>query len=405
MSTYSYVVLLSTGKEKKGSMDAESREAAMEALKKEGNTVMSIAEAGVLNKDLEISFLEKKPKPRDLAVFCRQFVSIIDAGVPVITAFEMLGEQTENKKLKKAVLECKKTIEHGETLANAMAQFPEVFPPMFVTLVEAGEASGSLDISFARMADQFEKEAALKATVKKATTYPIMIGIIAVAAIVLLLRFVVPAFEDMLKDLGSELPAITKFVIAASQFIQTRWYICAVVVIALVLGIKIFKNSPAGARFFGMAAIKVPITKNLTVKSSAARLARTLSTLIGAGLPLIDALTITAGTMTNIWFKEEVLKARDQVMVGAPLAKQFKEGGMFPPLLHQMVSIGEDTGDIDNMLTKLAAYYEDEVKAATEQLMAVLEPLIILVLAVVIGGIVLSVIAPMASMYDGLNNL
>ena len=405
MSTYSYVVLLSTGKEKKGSMDAESREAAMEALKKEGNTVMSIAEAGVLNKDLEISFLEKKPKPRDLAVFCRQFVSIIDAGVPVITAFEMLGEQTENKKLKKAVLECKKTIEHGETLANAMALFPEVFPPMFVTLVEAGEASGSLDISFARMADQFEKEAALKATVKKATTYPIMIGIIAVAAIVLLLRFVVPAFEDMLKDLGSELPAITKFVIAASQFIQTRWYICAVVVIALVLGIKIFKNSPAGARFFGMAAIKVPITKNLTVKSSAARLARTLSTLIGAGLPLIDALTITAGTMTNIWFKEEVLKARDQVMVGAPLAKQFKEGGMFPPLLHQMVSIGEDTGDIDNMLTKLAAYYEDEVKAATEQLMAVLEPLIILVLAVVIGGIVLSVIAPMASMYDGLNNL
>ncbi len=405
MSTYSYVVLLSTGKEKKGSMDAESREAAMEALKKEGSTVMSIDEAGVLNKDLEISFLEKKPKPRDLAVFCRQFVSIIDAGVPVITAFEMLGEQTENKKLKKAVLECKKTIEHGETLANAMAQFPEVFPPMFVTLVEAGEASGSLDISFARMADQFEKEATLKATVKKATTYPIMIGIIAVAAVVLLLRFVVPAFEDMLKDLGSELPAITKFVIAASQFIQTRWYICAVVIIALVLGIKIFKNSPAGARFFGMAAIKFPITKNLTVKSSAARLARTLSTLIGAGLPLIDALTITAGTMTNIWFKEEVLKARDQVMVGAPLAKQFKEGGMFPPLLHQMVSIGEDTGDIDNMLTKLAAYYEDEVKAATEQLMAVLEPLIILVLAVVIGGIVLSVIAPMASMYDGLNNL
>lgn len=405
MSTYSYVVLLSTGKEKKGSMDAESREAAMEALKKEGSTVMSIDEAGVLNKDLEISFLEKKPKPRDLAVFCRQFVSIIDAGVPVITAFEMLGEQTENKKLKKAVLECKKTIEHGETLANAMAQFPEVFPPMFVTLVEAGEASGSLDISFARMAEQFEKEATLKATVKKATTYPIMIGIIAVAAVVLLLRFVVPAFEDMLKDLGSELPAITKFVIAASQFIQTRWYICAVVIIALVLGIKIFKNSPAGARFFGMAAIKFPITKNLTVKSSAARLARTLSTLIGAGLPLIDALTITAGTMTNIWFKEEVLKARDQVMVGAPLAKQFKEGGMFPPLLHQMVSIGEDTGDIDNMLTKLAAYYEDEVKAATEQLMAVLEPLIILILAVVIGGIVLSVIAPMASMYDGLNNL
>ncbi len=405
MATYNYVVLNSRGKEQKGSLSADTREQAMTELKSSGSTVLSITEAGGLNKDINIGFLEKKPKPRDMAVFCRQFVSIIDAGVPVISAFDMLGEQTENKKLSTAIKECKKTIEHGETLAMAMREFPDVFPPMFVTMVEAGEASGSLDVSFTRMAEQFEKEAKLKATVKKATTYPVIIAIIAVAAVALLLTFVVPAFEDMLKDLDTEMPSITVAVIAASNFLASRWYVVIVVLVLIVVGIKLFKKSDMGLRFFGRLAIKTPAVKNLTVKTAAARMARTLSTLLGSGLPLMEALTITSGTMTNIWFKEEIVKARDQVMVGAPLAKQFSESGMFPPLVHQMIHIGEDTGDIDKMLTKLADYYEDEVEQATQQLMAILEPAIILFLALVIGSIVLAVIMPMASMYSGLNNL
>lgn len=405
MATFSYESVGAQGKKKKGSIEAESREKAIASLKQGGSTVISIREGGALDKDLEIGFLEARPKPRDMAVFCRQFVSIIDAGVPVLSAFEMLGEQTENKKLRSAIISCKATIEHGETLAAAMSEHPKIFPQMFITLVEAGEASGSLDISFARMAQQFEKEAKLKATVKKATIYPSVIVVIAIVAVVLLLSFVVPAFEDMLKGLDAKLPALTTVVLGASAFLQERWYIILVVVIAAVFVLRGFGASDGGRRFFGRLAIKLPMVGKLTAKTASARLSRTLSTLLGSGLPLMEALGIAAGTMTNIHFREDVLKARDQVAVGAPLAKQFKEGGLFPPLMHHMISIGEDTGDIDQMLTKLADYYEDEVEQATEQLMAMLEPMIILLLALVIGSIVLAVILPMASMYDGLNSL
>jgi len=405
LANFSYEVLSSAGKRAKGSITGDNREAVMAELKNGGNTVIRCEEAGTLEKDIHIGFLEKKPKPRDLAVFCRQFVSIIDAGVPVMTAFDMLGQQTENKMLRDAINDCKKTIEYGETLAAAMGQHPDVFPRMFVTLVEAGEASGSLDVSFSRMAEQVEKEAILKAAIKKASMYPTIIFFIAIAAVVLLLSFVVPTFEEMLTELGSELPGITKFVIAASNFIQGYWYIVLVIIIAIVMGIKAFKKTDPGEHFFGRLAIKFGPTSKLTVKNASAQMARTLATLLGSGLSLMDALQITAGTMSNIWFREEMDKARDQVMVGAPLAKQFREGGLFPPLVYQMIDIGEETGDIDSMLNKLAEYYEDEVQEATQQLMALLEPLIILFLAVIIGGIVLSVIMPMASMYDGLNNL
>lgn len=405
MSNYSYEVLSSAGKRTKGSISGDSREAVITELKSGGNTVIRVDEAGALGKDVELSFLEKKPKARDLAVFCRQFVSIIGAGVPVLSAFEMLGEQTENKILRAAINDCKKTIEHGETLASAMGQHKDIFPQMFITLVQAGEASGSLDISFTRMAEQFEKEALLKATIKKAAMYPIVIFCIAIAAVILLLTFVVPTFEEMLTDLGTELPGLTKFVLALSRFFQSYWAVFLVVIVALVIGIKTFKKSDVGRHFFGKLTTKFGPTKNLVVKSASAQMARTLSTLIGSGLPLMDALQITSGTMTNVWFEEEILKARDQVMVGAPLAKQFREGGLFPPLVYQMISIGEETGDIDSMLNKLAEYYENEVQEATQQLMALLEPMIILILAVMVGGIVLSVILPMASMYNGLNNL
>ncbi|MEG2072563.1 MAG: type II secretion system F family protein [Oscillospiraceae bacterium] len=405
MATYSYVILDKQGKKAKGSIKAESREAAVTELRNNGKTLVSIEAVGTLNKNIEIGIFEKKPKPRDLAVFCRQFVSIISAGVPLISAFEMLSEQTENKKLANAIVECKKTIELGETLAHAMSRHPAVFSPMFVTLVEAGEASGSLENSFSRMADQFEKEAKLKATVKKATIYPIVIGVIAFFAVILLLTFVVPTFEGMLNDLGVELPGVTKFVLAASSFIQHRWYVVAVFLVALFIGLRIFRATDSGKHFFGGLAIRLPLIGNLTTKTASARMSRTLSTLLGAGLPLIDALSITANTMTNIYFKEQILEARDQVMVGAPLATQFAKGKLFPPLVHHMISIGEDTGGIDGMLTKLAEYYEDEVESATQQVMAALEPAIIVTLALVIGTIVISIVLPMASMYDGLNNL
>ncbi|MEG2526219.1 MAG: type II secretion system F family protein [Oscillospiraceae bacterium] len=405
MATFSYVIVNKHGKEIKGSLDGGTREDVLEELKNSGNTVVSVDEVGVFSREIKLSFLESKPKPRDMAVFCRQFVSIVSAGVPIISALEMLAEQTENKKLSKAISECKKTIERGETLAHAMGEWPEVFSSMFITIVEAGEMSGSLDVSFTRMADQFEKEAKLKATVKKATIYPIIILIIAVGAVALLLTFVVPTFKDVLTDMGTTLPGITLAVLAAADFMQERWYIVLTVIVLLAVGIRVFSHSDKGQHFFGKLAIKLPLIGALTVKTASARMARTLSTLLAAGLPLMDALGITANTMSNIYFKENLMDAREQVMSGATLASQFATGNLFPPLVRHMVHIGEDTGTVENMLDKLADYYDEEVENATSQLMAALEPMIIVFMAVMIGTIVISIVLPMANMYDGLNNL
>lgn len=405
MPTFSYTLLDANGKQKKGSIDADSREAALAELRKVGGTVISLDEANAFNKDLNIRFLESKPKPRDMAVFCRQFVSIVGAGVPVVSALEMLSEQTENKMLARAINECRLSIERGETLHSAMAQHPKVFPSIFVTMVEAGEASGSLDTSFERMAQQFEKQAELKAAIKKATIYPVVILILTIGAAILLLTFVVPTFKTMFDDLGTELPGITKAVLAISDSLQSSWYIYLIVLAAIVVGIKLFKRTSQGTHFFATLALKLPIFGRLTTKTAAASMSRTLSTLVSSGLQLTDALEIVAGTLSNVYFQEDVMAARDQVMVGAPLSTQFKMSGIWPPLVHHMIAIGEDTGSLDSMLDKLADYYEEEVKQETERVMALLEPMVVLLLALVVGAIVLSVILPMASMYDSLNNL
>lgn len=405
MAVFSYLVINKSGKEIKGTLDAESRKDALIELRQLGNLVISVDEVGLLNKDVKLPFITGKPKPRDLAVFCRQFVSIIDAGVPVVSALEMLGEQTENKKLAKALVECKKTIEQGETLAHAMGEWPEAFPPMFVTLVAAGEASGSLDVSFSRMAQQFEKEAKLKATVKRATVYPAFILVVAVIAVAVLLTFVVPTFEGMLTELNTEMPKVTVVVLALASFLQKWWYLVLVGIVAIIVGLRVFSHTEKGQYIFGKIKLKLPLVGPLIKKTASARMSRTLETLLGAGLPLVDALSIVADTMTNIYFRDTILHAREAVLLGSPLASQFAKGDLFPPLVRHMVGIGEETGSIDNMLSKLADYYEEEVESATERLMAAMEPAIIVIMALLIGTIIISIVMPMASMYNGLGNL
>lgn len=405
MSTYTYVVIDPRGRQKKGSMKAESRESAIQRLKTAGNTVVSVEEAGMLTKEISLGLPQKKPSARDMAVFCRQFVSIVDAGVPVVSALSMLSEQTENKKLAKAIDGCKKSIERGETFSRAMEEWPEVFPSMLVTMVAAGEASGSLDVSFTRMAEQYEKNAKLKATVRKASIYPIIVCIVAVVAVAVLLTLVIPTFEDMLNDLGTELPGITVAVINASAFMQSWWHMVIAALAALIMLLRVYKNTDSGMHLFGRFFLWLPLYKKLVVKTASAQMARTLSTLLSAGLPLMDALEITAGTMTNVYFKEELMRAREEVGIGSNLSEPIARGELFPPMVSHMLKIGEETGSVEGMLSKLADYYDEEVAQTTDQVMAVLEPLIIVVLALIIGTIVLAVIMPMASMYGGLENL
>lgn len=405
MTTYSYIAVDKKGKEVHASIGADSPAKASEELKKSGLVIVSISETGALGKDVDLAFIKKRPKPRDMAVFCRQFVSIINAGVSVVSALEMLSDQTENKKLRKAIADCKVNIEKGESLASAMKQHTDVFSDIFVTMAEAGELSGSLDVSFTRMAEQFEKDAKLKATVKKASIYPIVVFFVAIGVVIAMLTFVVPTFQSMFEQLGTQLPGITLAVIAASNFMQHYWYLLIAGIVGLVVLIKIFKKSDAGKHFFGTLGMKTPLFGKLTVKTASARMARTLSTLLAAGIPLIEALEITSNVMTNVYFKEAIETARDDVAMGNPLSETLQRSAVFPPMVYHMVGIGEETGDIEGMLTKMAGYYEDEVEQATQQLMAAMEPLIIILLAGLVGTIILSVILPMATMYGAMDSL
>lgn len=405
MATYAYVLLNNEGKEQKGTLEAADMGQASAQLKKDGATLISLNEAGLLAKDVQLSFMEKKPKPRDMAVFCRQITSILSAGVPVASALDMMSEQTDNKMLSVAAAGCRTAIQSGSSLADAMRDYPKVFPELFITMVAAGEASGSLEVAFARMGEQFEKEEKLRSTVKKASIYPIVVCVVAVAVVMLLLTFVIPTFEDMLMDLGVDLPVITKMVIGASRFMQKWWYLVLAVIAGLVFYLKHFRKTEAGQRAFGRIGLKLPLFGKLTVKTAAARMCRTMSTLLAAGIPLIDVIEITANTMSNYYFKEALLEAKDDVAMGEPLSKILAQNKLFPPTVYHMMNIGEETGRLEEMLNKLAQYYDEEVEATTAQVMAALEPMIIIVLAIIIGTIVLAVIMPMGAMYQGLDNL
>lgn len=404
MAVFGYEVIDKAGKITKGSIDADSIEMAKIDLKRQGLTLLNITEQTVLTRDLDID-IGGKPTPRDLSVFCRQFVSMTRAGVTIVEAMKMLCEQTENKKLKKALGEVRVNMEKGESLADSLAQHPKVFPGIMVNMVAAGEASGSLDKSLDRVATQLERSSKTQALVKKAMIYPIVLLIVAFAVVIVMLVFVIPQYADMFETLDTELPAITVATLAASEFIQAKWYIIAAIVIAAVLGIRAFAATDAGKHLFGKLAITIPAIKDLTVKSAASSMARTMSTLMAAGVPMIEAVEIVANTMTNVWFKEALMAARDQIALGVAFSRPLEECGLFPPMVYHMVRIGEEAGAVEDMLDKLADYYDEEVEMAVQSLMAVMEPLIIVVLAGIVGVLLMAVLSPMMKMYEALDSI
>ncbi len=401
---YSYIAINNQGKEIRGNVKADNIPQAKAMLKSEGKVIVSIKE-GATKNIAQVEIMPKKPKLRDLSVLCRQFVSISSAGVPIITALEMLAGQTENKMLAHSLGECCTTIRSGSSLTEAMGQHPKMFPSLLITMVAAGESSGSLDIAFGRMGEQFEKEQKLLSTVKKASIYPITVAIIAFIVVLLMLGFVVPSFEEMLSDLGEELPLITKIVIAGGDFVANYWIFIILGVVGLVFVLKRFSRTASGREIFSNLVLKIPLYNKLVIKTAAARISRTLSTLVAAGIPLIEAIEISAGTMTNEVFKKAMAQVKEDVSMGTPLSEAMMRTGKFPALVYQMIRVGEESGDMESMLTTLANYYDEEVETTTATVMAAIEPLLIVVLALIVGGIVFAVIMPLGSIYASLENL
>jgi type IV pilus assembly protein PilC len=399
MGNYVYKVVTKDGKEKKGTIESSTKEKAMFALKQEGNKIVSIEEGSVLNK--EIKFGSKKVKSRDVSVFCRQFYSLLTAGVPIVTALEMLGEQTESKTMAEAIRNMHASVRKGESHANAMRK-EGVFPSVVVSMISAGEASGNMEGSLIRMAEHFEKDAKLKGMVKKAMIYPIVLLVVAVAVLVIMVVAVIPSFSDMFADMGSELPGLTQALLDLSKFIQGYWYIIIIVVVGLVAAYKFYTNSDGGKRTMATLSMKLPGLGNLNTKSESARFARTLSTMLASGMTMVEAMSITSSTMENILFREALEEATIQIQRGVSLQDTLKKCGLFPPLILHMVGIGEETGNLEEMLNNCANYYEEETELATQSLMAMMEPMIIIVLAVIVCVILGAIYGPMVTMYNEL---
>lgn len=403
MPDFTYVAINKDGREIKGTIEADDISAARAKLKSGGMTPVTVKAASIFTKDLSIG--GKKVKTRDLSVLCRQFSSILNAGVTVVEALNMLSDQTENPSLKKALTETCSFVEQGETLAGAMARYPNVFPTMLVTLVEAGEQSGTLEMSFHRMSIQFEKTAKMQGLVKKAMIYPIVLMCVAIIVVIIMSVAVIPKFVEMFEEMGSELPIMTKMVMALSDFLIHKWYILILAVIIIVVSIKFAGKTEGGKALFGNMAMKVPIFGGLNVKSYSAKFARTLSTLVTSGLALSSSLEITAKAMSNIHFKRALEKSKSEIEQGVNLSVPIKDSGVFPSMVPNMIAIGEQTGNIEEMLDKVADYYEEETEIATQGLTAMMEPLIIVVMGVIVGFLVLAMYMPMISMYGGMGDL
>ena len=403
MAQFQYTAISPDGKKKSGKVEAKSKEVAVANLKAEGYTVTKIDAAGALNISGLLSF-GQKVKKRDFAIFCRQFVSIVQAGVSIVDAFAMLAEQTQNQALKTAIEQTHSDISKGDTLAAAMRKRGGVFPPMLCNMVEAGEASGSLDKAFDRMATQFEKDAKLESAVKKAMIYPIVLIVVMIGVICAMMLFVIPRFESMFEEIGSgELPAITKALISISNFFVHYWWLLALIVAGLIAGYKTFYATQNGKELIDRLKLRIPVFGQIQIKSACAKLGRTLCTLLGAGVPMVDALDITSRSMDNEMYKQALKDAKDQVTRGVALSRPLKTCGLFPPMIIHMISIGEETGNIESMLENVAEYYEEDVQTATESMMALMEPAIVIVMAGIVGFLVLAILTPMFSLYESLS--
>lgn len=399
MAQYNYKAMDKNGKAKKGSIEAINLDKAKEKLKSEGLIVQDIKEQGAGKKGGG-----KKVKDKDLAVFCKQFSAVLNAGVTIISALEMMSEQLENKTLKRALQEAQSYVQKGGTLADAFKLNPKVFPLIMINMTAAGEMSGNLEICFDRLTTHFETANALHSKVKGAVTYPIVILIVVVAVVAVLLVGVIPQFSQMFDDLGSELPAATQMLVNLSNFLQHKWYILVIIVAAIVFGLKAFGKTEPGSLMYAKIGIKFPLFGNLTIKSAAATFSRTMATLMASGISLIDAVEQVAKMINNRIIREALLDAKTQIAKGVPLSKPLRDCGIFPPMLPQMTKIGEETGNIEDMMDKVADYYEMEVNDATDALTAAMEPLIIVIMGVVVGGIVMAIYSPMLSMYDAVDS-
>ena len=397
MPVYVAVVESKRGRKLKREIDAPNDKIAISNLKRQNYVVKKIKPKP---KDIfeSIAFMQPKVSNKDLVIFTRQFSTMIDAGLPLVQGLNILAEQSENPTFKKMLKEITKDVEGGSTLAEAMKKHPKVFGSLFVNLVSAGEMGGVLDTIMRRLSEYLEKAEKLKSQIKGAMVYPTVVVGVAVLVIAVIMIFVIPVFEEMFSSMGSALPAPTQIVVNMSRFIKGKFIWIILAFIGLGFAFKYYRGTTGGRKTTDNIALKIPVVGNLIKKISVARFARTLSTMIASGVPILDALEIVARSSGNVILEEIILEVRASIAEGQTIAEPLSENEIFPGMVVQMIAVGEATGALDTMLGKIADFYEAEVDVAVDALTAMLEPLLMLFLGGAIGGLVIAMYLPIFQM-------
>jgi len=398
--TFEYKGRDGSGKAVKGRMEAQTEAAVVTRLKTMGVAPIGIQEVGAgtgLNAEITIPGFEKQVGLKDLAIMSRQMSTMISAGLSLLQTLNILAEQTENKKLAKTLNQVRNDVETGVSLSDAMYKHQIVFPPIMVNLVRAGEVGGFLEKAMDSVAVNFEKEVKLKNTVKAAMTYPVVVLIISILAVIGMLIFIVPVFEKMFADLGSELPPPTQFLVWLSKVMVWLGPVLIVAAIGFSVWWRRNKNTERVRAFIDPIKLKLPVFGSLMTKIAIARFTRNFSTMIGAGVPILRSLAIVGETSGNFVIERALLKVQESVRTGQSIAKPLALEPVFPAMVTQMIAVGEDAGALEQMLEKIADFYDDEVQAMTEQLTALIEPLMIVFLGSVVGGMIVALYMPIFS--------
>ena len=424
MASYSYVAKNAAGEIHRGVSEAESESVLVRRLQEQGYWVQQVsASKGQGGKQVPATtspgvapakatarkrggglLLFGRVGSRDLTLFCRQFATMINAGVTLVRCLSVLEEQSTNQRLRQVIREVQVGVEGGETLSRALQRFPRIFSPLFVGLVRAGEVGGVLDETLARLATFLEENEKLKRKIKSAMAYPVVVMVFALAIVIGLVTFVVPAFLGVFKDLDvKEMPLPTIIMMSISGFFTGYWYILIGVVVALVVGFTRYIRTRTGKRQWDWFKIKTPVFGKLNHKIAISRFSRTLSTLLTSGVAILNAMETVAGSLDNEIIGEAIMQSRASIREGSRIGDPLEKSGLFPPMVVQMISIGEETGSLDSMLSKIADFYESEVDAALQTLASAIEPILIVFLGVVVLGILIAVWMPMISIINTLS--
>ncbi|MDM5333209.1 type II secretion system F family protein [Ureibacillus composti] len=399
MTVYKYVGRTKTGTSKKGIIDASNKNAAIIKLREKGINPRQIEESkSILHKDLNLG---SKVKNQDFVIYCRQFATLIRAGVSIVESTNILARQTKNKPLKKALEEVEEDIRSGLSFSNATLKHPKVFPALFSNMMRSGEATGNIDDTLERLANTFEKQYNLKKKVQSTLTYPAILLFITIIVVFFLLIYIVPTFVSAFEDMDAQLPMITIITVAISNWLQRFWWVAIGIVLLVVIGFYfLFKNNKEFNYTVHYLLLKMPIFGPLLQKATIARMMRTLSSLFSSAVPILHSLLIVEKVVGDPVVAKVVVEARESLEKGSTLTAPLENSWLFPPLVTSMTSIGESTGSLDYMLEKIADFYETEVDRAVDTLKSLIEPLMILFLAVVVGFIVAAIMMPMFSLYE-----